>query len=166
MPDPALPPTLPPALPSSLQPALNYARRHTLQATLATVLVLVSLYAALAPVPAGPREHMLHITPGTLARKTAGDINAALPLDIYLTVGVRDVLHIRNSDSAPHFIGAVALAPGESIRVPFDEAGRRQLPSSAHFDGSVTIVTGPWPDPGMQRLLWRVREWIAFIRHY
>lgn len=149
-----------------MHPALQYARRHTLQATLLALTVLVTVYAAMAPLPAGPREHELTITPGTLARKNAGDVQGALPTTVHLTVGVRDVLHIRNQDAAPHFLGAVLLDPGESIRVPFDEAGTRVFASSAHFKDSATIEVAPWPDPGMQRLQWRLRDWAARIRRY
>lgn len=147
-------------------PALQYARRHTLQATLLAVSLLVVVYAAMAPLPDGAREHALTITKGTLARKAAGDISGALPAAVHLTVGVRDVLYIRNLDTAPHFIGAVSLEPGESIRVPFDEAGRREFASSAHFKDVAVIEVAPWPDPGMQRLKWRLREWGASIRRY
>lgn len=149
-----------------MHPMLAWARRHTLLATLGTITVLVTLYAALAPIGQAEREVRLEITPGTLARRTAGDITGALPQVLPLTVGVRDVLHIRNNDAAAHFFGALALAPGEHIRIPFDQAGTRQFASSAHFGGSATVEVGPWPDPGMTRLRWRLREWGSAIRRY
>jgi hypothetical protein len=147
-------------------PALQYARRHTLLATITVVTVLATLYAAMAPIPPSHREHALDITRGTMARRTAGDIAGALPPVVPLTVGVRDVLYIRNNDVVPHFFGALSLAPGETIKVPFDEAGTKEFASSAHFNGSATVKVEPWPDPGMARLRWRVREWISLIRHY
>jgi hypothetical protein len=147
-------------------PVLDAARRHTLLATIVVVTVVVSVYAAMAPIPQSDREQVLDITRGTMARRSAKDIIGALPQTITLTVGVRDVLHIRNNDTAAHFFGPVALEPGEDIRVPFDEPGTRQFASSAHFDGSATVHVEPWPDPGVARLRWRVREWIAFIKHY
>lgn len=147
-------------------PALEYARRHTLLATITVVTVLVTVYAAMAPIPPSSREYALDIPRGALARRTAGDIAGALAPVVPLTVGVRDVLYIRNQDVAPHFFGALSLAPGETIKVPFDEAGTRQFASSAHFNGTATVQVEPWPDPGMARLRWRVREWSAQIRHY
>lgn len=149
-----------------MHPALAWARRHTLLTTLGTIALLVTLYAAMAPIGQYGREVRLDITPGTLARRSAGDIAGALPQTLPLTVGVRDVLHIRNNDVAPHFFGALALAPGEEIRIPFDQAGTRRFPSSAHFGASATVEVGPWPDPGMTRLRWRLREWAGAIRRY
>lgn len=149
-----------------LHPVLQYARRHTLLATMTVVTLLVSVYAAMAPIAQASREHVLDITHGTQARRSAGDISGALPLTVSLTVGVRDVLHIKNNDVTPHFFGALALAPGEAIKVPFDQPGTREVASSAHFHGSATVQVDPWPDPGVARLRWRLREWIAFVRHY
>lgn len=147
-------------------PVLQAARRHTLLATLTVVTVVVLVYAALAPIPPSSREHVLDIGRGTLARKNSNDISGALPLRIALTVGIRDVLHIKNKDSAAHFFGAVSLDPGEEIRVPFDEPGVRQFASSAHFGGTATVHIEPWPAPGTARLRWRIREWIAAVRRY
>ena len=149
-----------------LHPVLQYARRHTLLATIVVLTVVVSVYAAMAPIPQTSREHVLEITRGTQARRSAGDITGALPLTVALTVGVRDVLHIKNNDVTPHFFGAVALAPGEAIKVPFDEPGTREVASSAHFHGSATVQVDAWPDPGVARWRWRLREWLAFVRHY
>lgn len=149
-----------------MEQVLAWARRHTLAATLIVVTLAVTVYAAMAPIGQAQREVQLEITRGTLARRTAGDISGALPQTLALTVGVRDVLHLRNNDVVPHFFGALALAPGEEIRVPFDQAGTRQFASSAHFGGSATVEVGPWPDPGMTRLRWRLREWAQAIRHY
>lgn len=147
-------------------PVLEYARRHTLLATIVVVSVLVAGYASLAPIPQANREHVLDITRGTLARRMAGDIAGALPPVIALTVGVRDVLHIQNNDVSAHFFGAVALAPGEAIKVPFDQPGTRVVASSAHFGGSASVQVEAWPDPGGERLRWRLREWAQAIRRY
>ncbi|QYF91746.1 hypothetical protein KY495_13155 [Massilia sp. PAMC28688] len=147
-------------------PAVAYARRHTLVATITVVTVVVMVYAAMAPIPASSREHVLDITRGAMARRAAGDMTGALPQMVPLTLGVRDVLHIRNNDLVAHFFGALSLAPGEAIKVPFDEAGTQEFASSAHFHGKATVQVDAWPDPGMARLRWRLREWNDAIRRY
>ena len=101
-----------------------------------------------------------------LFRWEAGDITAALPLKVRLTLGVRDVLHIKNNDSVPHYLGAIAIKPGKALHLPFEYASQREFTSSAHFGGKLTVVVEPWPDPGTARLRWRTLELVQAIRHY
>lgn len=146
--------------------ALAHARRHRLPSLLLVIALLALAWAALAPVSAKQRNHVLEITQGTLARRLAVDIGGALAPTVRLTLGVRDVLHVKNNDSAPHYLGAVLLAPGEELRLPFEQASQREFSSSAHFGGKLTVVVEPWPDPGSARLRWRTLEWLQAVRHY
>lgn len=123
-------------------------------------------WVAMAPVPARERNHVLEIADGALARRVAGDITHALPLTVRLTVGVRDVLHVKNHDAAPHYLGAILIKPGKELRLPFEAASEREFTSSAHFGGKLTVVVEPWPDPGTARLRWRALELVQAIRHY
>ena len=148
------------------QAALEHARRHSLLSLLLLVGVVALAWAALAPI--GPREraYLLDIPPGALARRQAGDIAAALPQTVRLTLGVRDVLHIKNRDAVPHYLGAILIRPGKDLRLPFEQPGSQEFTSSAHFGGKLTVLVEPWPDPGTGRLRWRLRELEQSARHY
>ncbi len=146
--------------------ALEHARRHSLLSLLLLIAFVALVWAALAPIGNEDRNHMLDITSGTLARRLAGDIQGALPRTVRLTVGVRDVLHVQNNDAAPHYLGPIAIAPGQQLRLPFELATSREFTSSAHFGGKLTVLVEPWPDPGTARLRWRMRELVRTIRHY
>ncbi len=146
--------------------ALEHARRHSLLCLLLVIAFIGLVWAALAPIAAKDRNHVLEIAPGTLERRLAGDINRALPLQVRLTLGVRDVLHIKNNDKAPHYLGAILVKPGRQLRLPFEYASQREFTSSAHFGGKLTVVVEPWPDPGTARLRWRTLELIRKARYY
>lgn len=144
----------------------DHARRHSLLSVLLLIAVVTLAWAALAPLGAHERNYLLEIPPGALARRQAGDIGAALPQTVRLTLGVRDVLHIKNSDLAPHYLGAILVKPGKELRLPFEQAGSQEFTSSAHFGGKLTVLVEPWPDPGTARLRWRLRELVQAARHY
>jgi hypothetical protein len=147
-------------------PAIEYARRHSVLCLLLLFAVLGAGWAALAPISARDRNHLIEITPGTLQRRLAGDITHALPLTVRLTIGVRDVLTVKNNDSVPHYLGARLVKPGKQFRLPFESASQHEFSSSAHFGGKLTVVVEPWPDPGTARLRWRTLELVQAIRHY
>jgi hypothetical protein len=73
-----------------------------------------------------------------------------------LTIGVRDVLVIKNEDDQPQTFGPVLLAPGQTYRVPFSAPATFDLACSAHEAGQLTIVVEREPVPGWRRLRWRV----------
>lgn len=148
------------------QAAFDHVRRHSLLTLLLLVAILLLAWAALAPVSAKERNHELEITAGTLQRRLAGDIQGALPLQVRLTVGVRDVLHVTNNDGAPHYLGAMSIKPGKQLRLPFEQATTERFSSSAHFGGTLTVVVEPWPVPGTARLRWRILELVQAVRHY
>jgi hypothetical protein len=137
--------------------ALPRARRLVQAAGVVLVAALgAALWAALAPLPAGPREVVYVIPKGAAARQAAGATAPTLPSSMRFTLGVRDVLVLRNEDDAPATFGPVVLAPGQTYRVPFREPARFQLACSLHPDGQIAIVVEPAPAPGWRRLLWRL----------
>ena len=146
--------------------ALEHARRHSLLTLLLLIALLALAWAALAPIGARERTLLLEIPPGAQARRQAGDIAAALAPAVRLTQGVRDVLHVKNRDTVPHYLGAMLLRPGKELRLPFEQPGSQEFSSSAHFGGKLTVIVEPWPVPGTARLLWRLRQGEQAIRHY
>jgi hypothetical protein len=138
---------------------MRHSRR--LVAMLAVVLVLVTAaagWAAFAPIAPGPREALFVIPKGTGARIAAGKTAQALPARIRLTVGVRDLLIIRNEDDQPQSLGPVLLAAGQTYRVPFSAPATFDFACSAHDEGQITIVVAREPVAGWRRLVWRIDE--------
>jgi hypothetical protein len=113
-------------------------------------------WAAFAPIPAGPREAVFVIPRGTAARIAAGEAVAAFPRRMRFTIGVRDLLVLRNEDDQPQSFGPVSLAPGQTYRVPFSAPATFDFACSAHDEGQLTIVVEREPVPGWLRLRWRV----------
>lgn len=125
----------------------------------AGLLALVG-WAAFAPVPTGPREEVFEIPKGTWARRMAGDKVEILPAQVRLTLGVRDVLLLRNLDDVPQVFGPTVMMPGQSFRLPFEVASTYSFACTAHASGEMTIVVEPRPDSAWQRLRWRTsRIW-------
>jgi hypothetical protein len=130
----------------------------------AAVAVLVALaagWAALAPLPDGPREVVYVIPKGTAVRQALGMRPAVLPDVMRFTVGVRDVLVLRNEDDAVATFGPVRLEAGQTYRVPFRAPAQFQLACSAHADGQVGIVVTAAPERGWRRVRWRLLNLIG-----
>jgi len=115
-------------------------------------------WAALTPVRSESREQVFAIPKGTWARRMAGDEVEILPSEIRLTLGVRDVLVLRNLDDVPQTFGPTLMMPGQSFRLPFAVASDYQFACTAHASGQMTIVVEPFPGTPWARLRWRVRE--------
>lgn len=126
---------------------------------LAGVLLLALAWAGFAPLPVGSREQLFEIPQGTYARRMAGDKVEILPSSIRLTLGIRDVLLLRNLDDVPQVFGPTILMPGQSFRLPFEKAADYQFICTAHASGQITIVVEPEPVMPWQKIHWRVREW-------
>ncbi|SDE65782.1 hypothetical protein SAMN05428966_109334 [Massilia sp. PDC64] len=131
---------------------------------LAAALLLIALLSAalwvmFAPIPAGSREQLFEIPAGTYARRAAGDKVEVLPTAIRLTLGVKDILVLKNLDNVPQTFGPVLIMPGQSFRMPFGVAGDVQFECTAHASGQMRIVVDPAPDAGWRRLVWRARQW-------
>jgi hypothetical protein len=130
-----------------------------LAATLAGAALLAATgWAALAPVGSDSRDVLFEIPKGTWARRMAGDAVAILPDRIHLTLGLHDVLVLRNLDDVPQIFGPTLMMPGQSFRLPFAVASDYTFDCTAHPSGQMTIVVDPFPDTLWARLLWRTRQ--------
>jgi hypothetical protein len=125
---------------------------------LAALLALLG-WAGLAPIDAGTREQAFDIPKGTYARRRAGDLVEILPDTIRLTLGLKDVLLIRNHDDVPQIFGPTIMMPGQSFRLPFEKAASYQFVCSAHASGQLTIEVEPEPTTPWARIHWRTRNW-------
>ena len=126
------------------------------------VLVLGGLaWAALAPIEPGTREALFEIPKGTYARRMSGDKVEILPDEIRLTLGLQDVLLLRNLDEVPQTFGPVLIMPGQSFRLPFEVASTYSFACTAHASGKMSVVVDPRPEPGWQTLRWRALKGLS-----
>jgi hypothetical protein len=123
----------------------------------AAVLAVAASWAMYAPIAAGSREQLFEIPAGTYARRAAGDKVEILPTSIRLTLGVKDILVLKNLDNVPQTFGPVLIMPGQSFKMPFGVAGDVQFECTAHASGQMRIVVDPAPEAGWRRLAWRAR---------
>jgi hypothetical protein len=115
-------------------------------------------WAGFAPIEVASHEAAFDIPKGTYARRRAGDLVEILPDTIRLTLGVKEVLLIRNHDDVPQIFGPTIMMPGQSFRLPFERAASYQFVCSAHANGQLTIDVEPEPDTPWARIHWRARE--------
>ena len=141
---------------NSLHPIL---RRHRLPCLLAGALLLVLLLGALAPLRTPSHERAFTFPPGG-----AGERALALPREMRLTLGVQDVLLLRNRDRRPHVFGPLHLLPGQEFRLPFEAAGRFAYACPDVAGGILTVQVVRLPDPGWDRLRWRVEALVQGLR--
>ena len=119
-------------------------RRHWPLTVLAGSILLALLWGTVAPLRGSSHELLLEIGPES--RQSS----------VRLTLGVQDVLLLRNGSSAPLVFGPVQLAPGGEFRLPVEEAGEQAIPCPALPGGTLLVQVVPMPDPGMARLRWRL----------
>jgi len=117
-------------------------------------------WAALAPVRSESREKVFEIPQGTWQRRMAGANTDILPAEIHLTLGLQDVLVLRNRDDVPQMFGPTLMMPGQSFRLPFALASSYPFACTAHASGQMIIVVEPFPATPWARLQWRVREFL------
>jgi hypothetical protein len=132
---------------------------------LAAAAAALLLWSAFAPLAYATREQLFEIPKGTYARRMKGDQVAILPSELRLTQGVQDVLLLRNRDSVPQVFGPVLVMPGQDFRLPFEQAGDYQFACTAHASGQMTVHVVPMPDPGWERLRWRLEALLHAIRY-
>jgi len=131
---------------------------------LALLLVLVTgagaalVISALSPIVSDSREKIFEIPRGTWARRMSGDAVDILPDHIRLTLGVRDILVLRNHDEVPQIFGPTLMMPGQSFRLPFERAARYQFACTAHASGQMTILVEDNPLTAWSRMRWRMLE--------
>ena len=131
-------------------------------AALAVMAAISALaWAALAPIEPGTREALFEIPKGTYARRMAGDKVEILPDEIRLTLGLQDVLLLRNLDEVPQTFGPVLIMPGQSFRLPFEVASTYSFACTAHASGKMSVVVDPRPEPGWQTLRWRALKGLS-----
>lgn len=135
-------------------------KRNVRRALIASVAGLsgVLLWAAFVPIDPGSREELFEIPKGTYARRRAGDNVDILPQEIRLTLGVRDILVLRNLDEVPQTFGPALLMPAQTFRLPFEVASDYQFACTAHTSGQMTVVVEEAPASPWQRLRWRARD--------
>ena len=117
----------------------------------------VVAWAALSPVTSDDRDEVFEIPKGTWARRMAGDKVDILPNEMRLTLGVKDVLVLRNRDDVPQVFGPVLMMPGQSFRLPFEMASSYQFACTAHSSGQMTVTVVEGPASAWERLAWRTR---------
>jgi hypothetical protein len=134
-----------------------FHKRPVAMASIVVVLAAVA-WAALSPITFASREETFEIPKGTWARRMAGNKVEILPSQVYLTLGIRDVLLLKNMDDVPQIFGPTLMMPGQSFRLPFEVASSYQFACTAHASGQMTVVVDEQPDTPWRRLVWRTRR--------
>jgi hypothetical protein len=127
-------------------------------AILACAILAAVVFAAMWPVTFDSREELFEIPKGTWARRMAGEKREVLPSEIYLLVGIRNVLVLKNSDDVPQIFGPTLLMPGQTLRIPFTRPSENYFACTAHSSGRLLIVVEAAPVWPWDRLSWRVRR--------
>ena len=135
---------------------MRVARAAAAVAALAIVAGLA--WAALAPIRAATRDEPFEIPKGTWASRMSGNKVEILPATIRLTLGVHDVLLLRNLDVVPQVFGPTVIMPGQSFRLPFEVASTYSFACTAHASGQMNVIVDPHPEPGWDRLRWRAEN--------
>jgi hypothetical protein len=125
---------------------------------LAALALSAVAWAAFTPVTLASREENFEIPKGTWARRMAGNKVEILPSRVFLTLGIRDVLLLKNLDDVPQIFGPTLMMPGQSFRLPFEVASSYQFACTAHASGQMTVVVDEQPDTPWRRLVWRTRR--------
>ena len=131
------------------------------QLALAAILLAVLAWAALAPLRYPTRELGFDF-PRTAESAQPGRVR--VPGQVWLTLGVRDVLLLRNRDAAPHVFGQVRVLPGREFRLPFEQAGEFPFACDLAPGARVLVQVLEQPDPGWARLRWRLRVLFDTLR--
>ena len=134
-------------------------KRLTLGIGLVAVAALATVAgAAFTPVRFASREETFEIPKGTWARRMAGNKVEILPSRVYLTLGIRDVLLLKNLDDVPQIFGPTLMMPGQSFSLPFEKASSYQFACTAHASGQMSVIVDAQPDTPWRRLVWRTRR--------
>lgn len=132
--------------------------------------IAVLAWAGLTPVDKGrenlSREEIFEIPKGTWARRMSGEDIGILPDEIHLTLGIRDILVLRNLDDVPQIFGPALMMPGQSFRLPFERASEYQFACTAHASGQMSVIVVPNPVTPGARILWRARALVRRIKEY
>src|SRR5579863_9525018 len=126
--------------------------------TLAVAASGAVAWAAFTPITFASREETFEIPKGTWARRMAGNKVEILPSRIYLTLGIRDILLLKNQDDVPQIFGPTLMMPGQSFSLPFETASSYQFACTAHASGQTTVVVDVQPYNPWKPLVWRARR--------
>jgi hypothetical protein len=85
------------------------------------------------------------------------------PSDIQLTLGLQDVLVLRNDDDRPQLVGGIEIGAGQSLSIPFYRVQDFQLACSAHPSGQLRISVVSRPTDGLGRLWWRLKRLRGYL---
>ena len=121
-------------------------------------------WSALAPIRSASHDQIFDIPTGTWARRMSGERIEILPDHIRLTLGVRDILVLRNHDAVPQIFGPTLMMPGQSFRLPFEQAAVYTFSCSAHASGQMTVSVDPYPTTPWAKIGWRAQELWWHIR--
>lgn len=143
---------------------MNFIRRHWLLVAVFFLLLDGLALAAFVPVQYRSREEIFEIPAGTWQRRMGGEKIEILPSAVYLALGVRNLLVLRNLDSVPQMFGPTLIMPGQSFSLPFDQASEYQFACTAHLSGQMTIVVDEEPTAGWMRLQWRTKNLGRWLR--
>lgn len=138
---------------------MSTRRRWWIAAFLLPLLAALT-WAGFAPIQAPSREALFEIPHGTYARRRAGNLVDILPSRITLTLGVNDVLLLRNLDEVPQQFGPTIMMPGQSFRLPFEVASENRFDCTAHSSGQMMVIVEPEPVWPWQKIRWRARHWL------
>ena len=136
-------------------------RAWLLASPLILAVVVAVGWAGFAPLQVTTRDELFEIPKGTYARRMAGDKVEILPSKITLTLGLNDVLLLRNLDDVPQVFGPTIMMPGQSFRLPFETASSYDFACTAHASGQMTVEVEPAPVWPWQKIRWRLREWLG-----
>lgn len=132
--------------------------------------IAVLAWAGLAPIHSDrddlSREEIFEIPQGTWARRMSGENIGILPDEIRLTLGIRDILVLKNQDDVPQIFGPALMMPGQSFRLPFEHASEYQFACTAHASGQMSVIVEPTPVTPWARILWRGRELLRRLREH
>jgi hypothetical protein len=137
--------------------------RRWLGLSVVTIALGAAAWAALTPIRTGSRDVLFEIPKGTWARRMAGNKIEILPSRIRLTLGLRDILVLKNLDDVPQIFGPTLMMPGQSFRLPFAVASDYQFACTAHASGQMTIIVEPKPETAWARIWWRLRELVGAV---
>ena len=141
-------------------------RPHAVAAVAGALLLVLGVvaWAALAPIERESRDELFEIPRGTWARRMAGEKLEILPDTIRLTLGINDVLLLRNADEVPQVFGPALVMPRQSFRLPFAAASTYSFACSAHASGQLNVIVEPAPASAWQTLRWRLGELARRVR--
>src|SRR5712691_5880629 len=96
---------------SPLDAVVKVLRKYRILMPIAGGVLGMIMWTALVPIGSTSRDEIFEIPKGTWARRMAGDKIVVLPDKIRLTLGVRDILVLKNLDEVPQIFGPALMMP-------------------------------------------------------